>query len=387
MSDRQYLLLILGFLAFTECLFWVRRGGVVFRQMATRRWRAVLRSEAIGNERGDLHWCWPLPPAGRVYITRSWPFAAAPDGIVAAPVDCLHPSGQPGGPTVFFGWDAISEVVADGKRLRVNGQELFRSDSPYEPLFFAALLQELSRLPAPVRVEHLRDVLRQSFDREALQEVLADFSERTAGWVTTCTGLWGFLVIACPAIIWRFGWLPALWWLAPALLLQMAWITVGFVRLHRRFFPAANDDRFKLALVYALAPVSASRAPDSLSRPLLGSFHPLCVAAGLLSSAELAPLAESVWRELRYPRSATPESRTAQGLAVEVWFRSEIKSRVESLLREVNLDTAVWERSPVPTDPTHACYCPRCLSQFTQEATTCTDCGRLPLSPIVLSVP
>lgn len=382
MSDREYLLLILGFLALTECLFWVRRGGVVFRRMATRRWRAVIRSEAIGNEHGDLHWCWPLPPAGKVYIARNWPFAAGPDGIAATPVECLHPSGQPCASAVFFGWDTIHDVVADGKILRINGRELFRSDSPYEVLHFEGLLRELVRVPSQIRPERLLEYLRHSFDREALQEVLAGFSQQTAGWVTACTGLWVFLVIVCPAILWRFGWLPALGWLVPALLIQSAWITVGFVGLHRRFYPAANDDRFKLAMVYAVAPVSASRAPDSLSRPLLGSFHPLCVAAGLLSSAELAHLAECVWRDLRFPRPMPPESRTAQLLALEVWFRSEVRTRVEALLREVNLDPSGWERPPVPSDPTHSRYCPRCLSQFTQEANSCADCRGLPLLPI-----
>ncbi len=383
MSDRQYLLLVLGFLALTECLFWVRRGGVVFRQMATRRWRAVVRSEAISNHHGDLHWCWPFPPAGSVYIARSWPFVAGPEGIATVPVECLHPSGHSGTASVFFAWAAVRDVAADGKVLRINGQPLFRSDSPYEPLHFEALLRDLSRLPARDRPTRLREYLRQSFDRPMLRVRRANLSERAANWVTACTGLWIFLMIACPVILWRFGWLPALWWLLPALLLQLAWITAGFIRLHRRFFPAANDERFKLALVYALAPVSATRAPDSLSRPLLGSFHPLCVAAELLSSEALEPLAERIWRDLRFPRPVTMDLRTPQVAAEEAWFRSEIKSRVEDLLREVNVNWALWERPPMPSDPTHSGYCPRCLSQFTEEAKTCADCGGHPLVSMV----
>ncbi len=386
MSDRQYLLLVLGFLAVTECLFWVRRGGVVFRRMITRRWHAVVRSEAISNHHGDLHWCWPFPPAGSVYIARSWPFVAGPDGIANAQVECLHPSGHASTASAFFPWAAIRDVVADGKVLRINGQPLFRSDSPYEPLHFEALLRDLSRLPAADRATRLRESLRQSFDRGALQTCRANFTQQTANWVTACTGFWIFLLIACPGLLWRFGWLPAVWWLAPALLLQLAWIVAGFIRLHRMFFPAASDERFKLALVYALAPVSATRAPDSLSRPLLGSFHPLCVAGELLHSEALGPLAERIWRDLHYPRPVTLDSRIPEVAAVEAWFRSEIKCRVEVLLRDVNLDSALWERPPVPSDPMHSRYCPRCLSQFTEEARTCVDCGGHPLFSMLLPV-
>jgi hypothetical protein len=192
-------------------------------------------------------------------------------------------------------------------------------------------------------------------------------------------GLFLFLFVLCPLVIVVRGWLPALWFLVPALLAQTIAISVLFTRIHRHLFPGANEERFKLALICTLAPVSAIRALDLLSRPLLESFHPLTAAAVLLDRQDFERFARRVWRDLKFPR--LPEAPAAPPAAVETAhaFHRQLTTAAESLLRTKGVDPESWLKPPPTTDPTHVRYCPRCEAQFTAAATRCAECGGRPL--------
>src|SRR5436853_594007 len=64
---------------------------------------------------------------------------------------------------------------------------------------------------------------------------------------------------------------------------------------------AATEERFNLFIILLLAPASAIRASDALSRPLLEEFHPLAVARVLSKADDFHELAAQSLRELTYP--------------------------------------------------------------------------------------
>jgi len=70
---------------------------------------------------------------------------------------------------------------------------------------------------------------------------------------------------------------------------------------HRALYPHAEDERFTHTLTIALAPTSALRAHDALSRPLVEMFHPLAVAKVLLPEGRFREFARPVLLDIRHP--------------------------------------------------------------------------------------
>lgn len=382
MSDRESLLCVLVALYLVECLFWVKRGGVVFRTWLGRRWGYVPDGELARNDHGGLHWSWPLPPLGEVLVCRGFPFSFGPQGILAFKSECLHSNGRPQQSGRLVRWDDIHSISVSGKKLLVNGELFWSGDSVHSPWMAAEWLKMVTPLPADQRLAKLEESLSRSYDRSAFKSRLSELRTQI-GWLNRwCTCFLIYIFGVVPWVVSRFDWLPALYWLVPAMLVQTGWIAFRFVRAHRQLFPGATEERFKLGLIYALAPAGSSRACDPLTRGALEAFHPWCAAAELLTPTEFERLARGAWRDLNFPRFPECVSGEPDAIAIEAWFRKRSLQALESLLTEIGLDSADWLRPPQATEGSHTQYCPRCHAQFTADAGTCSECGGRPLLPL-----
>jgi len=180
-----------------------------------------------------------------------------------------------------------------------------------------------------------------------------------------------------PGLIWYFGF--GLTWLG--LLLGLLALTIAtatfFFRAHRALYPNASDERFTLTLTIALAPSSALRAHDALSRPLLENFHPLAVAKRLLPDNEFRTFARQVLLDLRQPARPWGISEQPEVVATEAYFRSALRSATEEFLNQNGLAPDELGRAPAPADDSCRSFCPRCNAQFTTLSGECADCGGL----------
>jgi len=202
---------------------------------------------------------------------------------------------------------------------------------------------------------------------------------RTLRWVSW--GLMSLIWAGAPVLLQFLGIGPMLYVVAPGLVIFMAanaWIVY---RVHRRLFPASDDERLRLVLSACLSPVAAIRSADLAQKEAVAGFHPLAVAAVLPRFHGWEVLASEEWRRLKYSESTerSVESTRHPKTSLEA---SGILGEIESLAHRRGISTANWDKPPQRDDPANSQYCPRCRSQFTRQAVTCHDCRLSKLLPI-----
>jgi hypothetical protein len=375
-TERQQLLGILGLIYLSECIRWVRRGGVVFNRCPDLRvWR---KSPLINNRIGDLHLGWPLPPFGEFLVARGLPWSIGIDGLVTATLVSLHPDGPPALAIQKLPWEEFVHITVDGERLLRNRKVFWVADSPAEAARLGCRLRNAAPLPPAQREAWIAATAKDLFDvpairsrRESAQASLKPL--RLAG-----SALWAAIFILFPLAVWRWGWTPPLWIGIPALYLASFWIARKLHHLHDQWFPEARDDRFRLVLLAALSPVTAVRAAEVLARPRFEEFHPAAVAMALLPQDSADAFSAQLWRELRHPRMPLPALDDATNQILDRW-----QERLRNAFREAavsnGFNIARWESPPLKSDPSHVRFCPRCHSQTTAAASICTECGGIPL--------
>ena len=199
---------------------------------------------------------------------------------------------------------------------------------------------------------------------------------RWASW-----GLMSLIWAGAPVLLQFLGIGPMLYVVAPGLVVLMvsnAWI---LYRVHRRLFPASDDERLRLVLSACLSPLAAIRSADLAQKEAVAGFHPLAVAAALPRFHGWEALASEEWRRLKYFDSSY-QSVESMGHSTTSVEASGIKGEIESLAHRRGISTANWDKPPARDDPANSQYCPRCRSQFTRQAATCHDCRLSKLLPI-----
>lgn len=382
MTDRQALLAVFALIYLTECLFWVRRGAVAFRTWLGRRWQYVPDGELARNDHGGLHWAWPLPPFGDLLVARGLPVSIGPNGVLSFTAECPHPSGRALHLGRFVPWESVQSTAAEGSRLLVNREAFWVGDTVHTPAQLASLIIECARLPGTERVEKIRQAIASQFDTFAFEARLKAFRAETRWLDSLCLGYFAFVFALVPALINRFGWFPALWFLIPAMFLQSGLIAWTFRRLHQGRYAKAVDDRFKHTLVIAMAPASTIRARDTLMRGVVEDFHPLCAAAALLEPGEFERVARVAWRDLQFPMLPESPSGAVDVVETERWYRAECRDAFRRLLKEKKMEPDTWTQAPAPSERVNTLYCPRCESQFTAVAKSCGPCGGRSLLPL-----
>jgi hypothetical protein len=152
-----------------------------------------------------------------------------------------------------------------------------------------------------------------------------------------------------------------------------------FYRAHKLFYPQAEDDRFTHCLIVFLSPVTAVRAHDLLSRPLLETFHPLALAKVFCSEQSFRAFARDILREIRHPGLPVCSRAEPEAVAAERHGRAVFQEAIEDLLKSSGIHPDDLLQPPAPTDETCRAYCPRCGGQFTAPGGVCTDCGGMAL--------
>jgi len=169
---------------------------------------------------------------------------------------------------------------------------------------------------------------------------------------------------------------PTLWIVTPVTAGLMAVDAVLLSRRHRREFPGLDDERWRLVLSACLSPLAAMRSWDLVQKDALSGCDAAAVAASLPGFRDWDSFAATRWRRMRFPAgdvAEVPVGATGSGEALTI---------LERIARDRGIDPGLWEQPPVPDDPAHTRYCPRCRIQYTGRAPSCRDCGGRPLRPI-----
>jgi len=379
MSDLQLLFLVLGALYGWECACWIGRGTVAFTTWSGRIWREAHPGTLLGNQSGGFVFTHPLPPLGTFFAANQFPLSLTPEAVLAYVATNVNSGWRPAQTGRFLPFDAIHDVKARGKKVTVNGELWLTAPSASFAQRVAAELARLAKLPLSGRQKAVPELIRASLDERVVAQRWQDFQKQFRNVRRLSNSLFVYLLVVVPVLIWHFGFMLSWLGLLVGLVALTTTAAVLFHRAHRALYPNAEDERFTHTLTIALAPTSALRAHDALSRPLVEMFHPLAVAKVLLPEARFRLFARRVLLDIRHPAlPLTPRDDPAQR-ATESQARTALRQSAEQLLKRSGIEPDELCRAPMPADKSCRAYCPRCGAQFTTPVGSCADCGGLAL--------
>jgi hypothetical protein len=380
MSELQLLFLVLTVIYGWECACWIHRGSVALVTWLGRDWRINHPGPLLGNPRGGFIFAHPLPPLGMLLTAGQFPVSISTEAILAWAVSSAGGGGQPLQTGKLFRFDAIERIATDGRKIQINGELLLKAVTPMRAVQLAKQLRELKEMASGSREKGIEKLIRASLDFKAADRRWRDFREQTMVVRRLTNGLFIYLFALTPAVIWWIGLLRCWPWLVAGLLAFDITTAIIFRRVHRAFYPEANEERFTHFLTVLLSPATTIRALDILSRPLLEAFHPLVLAKILCHEEEFSDYARQIWLELRYPgKAGRPQESAAE--AVERQWRETLQDAVAAFLRHQGVNPERLTRVPAPADSSSRSYCPRCGAQFTLTEGVCDDCGGVSLIP------
>lgn len=379
MNDLQLLFVVLVVLYGWECICWLRRGGVAFATWLGRTWRPLHPGTLVANQSGGFVLAAPLPPLGSLVVANQFPLSVSPEGVLGFVATNVNPGWRPAQSGRYVRFDEIHDLTIRGRQVLVNDEPLVTCATPGLARHCEALLERLRKLKPEQREAALGEHLRNAFDEDAVAARWAEFQKLARGLKVLCNGLLVYVFMLLPVVVWQVG-LKSSW---PGLLIGLLALTTAtsifFRSGHRALYLKAEDERFTHTLTILLAPCTAMRAHDALSRPLLEEFHPLAVGKVFLPAADFHEFARRVWLDLRQPAWPLCPNENPDAQATERHARAATQVVVEAFLKRSKIAPEELGRAPAPTDETCRSYCPRCQAQFMTGAGTCTDCGGLAL--------
>lgn len=331
----------------------------------------------LHNQHGGFVLPNPLPPLGTILVAHPLPFLISTEGLLPSTAAGEAQSAEfPGG---VIPLEALEKIRAVGRKLCLGNAAIAKVASAALARHWARQLRKLSQLAPEQRSKEIRSLLYETVDTQGVESRWREFSlwRRPLAWL--CNGLWIYLFVAAPLIVHAVGLKQSWASLLAGLIVLTSFIAWRYRRAHQALYPDADEERFTHSLTMLLAPTSAIRALDTLSRPLLERSHPLALAQRFSSPEYFFQMARRVWAELQYPEAR----RTAEVSAAVIQERRRMEWRVvvEDFLRRNKIDPAELARAPARLDESCHSYCPRCLAQFIHPSGQCADCGGIALVP------
>jgi len=368
MSDLQLLFLVLLLVYGWECACWLGSGVVAVRTWLGRRWDVTQPGSLLGNARGGVAFGTPLPPLGSLLFAYPFPLELSTEGV-----------GFIGNADEWVRFDAVEKFGNNGKKLLADKKPVLKLNSMSHAAYLAAHLEQLLQMPMAKRARAIEELFTEQLNTKQIKRRWAEFQTRAKGLRLLTNGMFVFLFIAAPALIWQFG-LHGCWVALVVGILSLAIPTATLFRsAHKALYPVAEEERFTHFLTILLSPATTVRALDALSRPLLEMFHPLAIAHVFCDEEEFRTLARRALIEIRYPASSPVSTADPLKRAGESQWHVVVKQTVERFLAKNGIKPEELLRAPERSDESCKAYCPRCQTQFTTTSGKCEDCGGLEL--------
>jgi len=381
MTDLELLFLVLAVVYGWECACWIPRGSVGFVTWQGRRWRLKHPGTLVGNQRGGLVFAFPLPPLGTVFTAHQFLLSISSEAMLAFVAANISPGARPQQTGKLVQFTELRRVEVRGRKLLLNGEVFLKAATPTFAEHLARQVRELMKLPNEERPRLIEQFVKAAFDTKSLEGRWQEFRKRASHVRLLTNFLFAYLFGFAPALIWSVGLSQSWLGLLIGLFLFTFATALFFRAAHKRFYPAAGDERFTHFVTILLSPATAIRARDVLSRPLLETFHPLAIARIFCEEPEFRSFARRVLIELRHPAlPVCPQDEQAAQLA-EGNYREMVQRAVEKFLKQSKVDVEQLTRPIAPADETCKSFCPRCEAQFTTIEGRCADCGGLSLVP------
>jgi hypothetical protein len=334
-------------------------------------------------------WGWRVAEGRGIRPAGFLPFdfaVSAAGPVVIATADALllpDPEARGGGlydpeRWVRLGYDQASAGIEEGT-VRLGGRHKIRFPSRAHAEDFAELLAEIRRLSPEARAKRLAKHRARAFDLQAAEKRLDWLRERTEllrilGW-----GLFVFLLLLLPAVLYLHPRPDLL--LVPLLLgilLLYGAVLAATAQAGRTLHRQGALRRPASLLPIVFSPVAATRAVAILARDLFPGFDPLLLSALLLKKESFLERARAELHGAAFAVERAVERAVESG--DEGWKRhwEERRKAVLRLLERFEIAEAQALAPPARQDPAAEAWCPVCGTEYRSAGGACDDCG-LPL--------
>lgn len=358
MTDGQLVLLILVAFTLFECARWVPGRAWAFQSRGGGKWKGSRPFDTFRSKGGAIALLSPIPPVEAHVVAAAWPCAPHEHGL------CVWDDDSGG--AHHIPWDQVKPWT-EGAVLHLTADHRVRCIHGTSAKEWRALVKAWAGQTQEERVAGFETKAQAMLDPARLVEEASAMYKQTR-WLRYVGGnvfWWTFL--ALPFTYWRYGdqW-PTLA-VAGVLLVHFLVQAILLWRQVRRH-PALRTDAWSHLMSVALLPSCAMRAADWVCATLGPETHPLTALKAWGREEDLQKAAATAWRHARWPMGDFP-MRPWDGPEVEV---------LRTFLASAGLDPQAWEAPPAPQEGCSR-WCPRCLTQYTAAATTCSDCAGMPL--------
>jgi hypothetical protein len=379
MSDFELLLVVLAGLYLSESLMWVRRGTVVLRALAGRRFRVAHPSAGLGSRGGGVLVLNPLPPLGTAFVCHQWPVSVTPEAVCAFVPNVINGHDRPThvGRQVLFA--EMERITCDGRALAINGEVFARLNSERLAEEFAAFLEKLRGLGQGERGAAIDAALASWMSVRQVRRRVRRYRRESGVLRVYSHGMLLVLFGPIPACIGLMQFRPWLGVTLGLLVALLAGTAATFFAAHRRLYPGMKGERWKLTVTMFLAPTHAIRANDALSRELLAGSHPVAAALELCGAAERRAFLRQVLLDMEHPMSPRYPSEDAGVRATIDGFQARLKEAVRGAIAASGEDVAALTGAPAAEEASSVAYCPRCDAQFVRADAVCGQCNDMAL--------
>lgn len=268
----------------------------------------------------------------------------------------------------FIAYEDVTEIEADGKVVKVNGEILIKFPSSTNAQQMSDMLQDLTRLEASSRRERIREFLDDTTNLEKIR-VISENRQRMAHIKILSSvlfvGVFGIFPLALFSGLSSYINLPVVVYLSICVYLLILIMTY---RTRRRLFGSAPSQTVLGMISAILSPVTAMHISKDLTKGIYTRFDHLAIAAALLPSEAFQ---SAIREELIRITYAKEENQNAE--LNEFWSLRE--KALHGLLAKAGIRLEQLLAAPRRRDSSAGSYCPLCLSEYSPGAKKCADCG------------
>jgi len=371
-SDELLLFGILCLIYVTDCFVWIGRHSLAFVTWNGRQWRDKAPSQIIKTSKGGLLLTNPFTPLGKIICCHLPPLSISPKGISSLNCQALTHNDVPEKEIASILFKDISDIKVDGRDILINDSRFIRLRDDQGAEKLGVTLKSLHDTTITNREKIIHKFWDRQFDFDRAKETVNQIAKKMPYLRFLCNSLFLFLFILAPFFILYLQMTGMLIPIAVGMLVLAIQISIGFYILHKKYFPHAKEDRISNLIKMILCPPVSIRACDLITENLLGNYNPIIVGHLLLSRSQFRQFIERTVRNLYYPPLEYFTDRRAD--EISNWQNQFLLKKMMDYIRDVAKIEDNLLSLPQVNDPSVHSYCPRCLSQFTQEAGNCPDC-------------
>jgi len=370
MTEGVTIYLLLWLLYLSECFIWIRKRSLAFVSGWNKQWHLRVPSSFIATSKSGAVLLNPLWPGTRVVLGSLSPISISPDGICAFNAQSFFDAGRPLQTPHHFPFEDIKSCTRHDRCVVINTAPFIECVDIDEAQQTVDLINQAAQIPGPQRQQLIGKFLARRFDPRETPDSFAAMSKRLRSLEALCSIFFPLLFLVAPLTAFRYG--------LEEVIIPTALLMIGFAVAiawlvwyqHKALWPSLSNERWSSVAKIIFCPPGAIRAVGDLTTHFPTACDPLVVSA-VLSPDERERFVSAYLRDLHFPIKDGLE-----GAAKEVvdWYRAELLKQATTYVKTQTGLRLDFISAPPVFETGCQSYCPRCQSQFTNEAGDCSGC-------------